>query len=210
MAQNNTPIAEPMAVAAVGEEPVIPQAVIEASNEATNQETQNNDNRNNESRNNDSRNNDNRGNDSRDDRDDDRDSRRGNRDRDRDDRDRGAGRLQGPTDLMPELDPSQEGELQQVEDGRAYEISYIVNPANGEAIDATQARVKEILEGAGGAVDNSRVTESRRLAFPIKKQTEGIYVVINARFNQSLIPELDRYFKLEDSVLRHIVLREGR
>ena len=204
MAQNNTPIAEPEAVAAVGEEPVMPKSVVEASNQASSETTQNNDSRNNEARNNDSRNNDNRD-------DDDRDSRRGNRDRDRDDRDRGAGRLQGPTDLMPELDPSQqEGERKEVEDGRAYEISYIVTPGQTEASDATQTRLQAIIEGAQGAVDNVRVTESRRLAFPIKKQTEGVYVVVNTRCSQTILQEIDRFFKLESNVLRHIVLREGR
>ena len=196
-----------MAVAVVGEEPVMPQSVVEASNQASNEAAQNNDSRNNDNRGNEARNTDNRGNDNRDD--DDRDSRRGNRDRD--DRDRGAGRLQGPTDLMPELDPSQqEGERKEVEDGRAYEISYIVTPGQTEASDATQERLQAIIEGAQGAVDNVRVTESRRLAFPIKKQTEGVYVVVNARFSQTILQEIDRFFKLESNVLRHIVLREGR
>ena len=192
MAQNNTPIAEAPAVAAVNEEPVVPAAV-EAKMERAESERESEA----------------RSNDNRDDRDgDDRDSRRGNRDRG--ERETGF-RGQGPTDLMPELDASQqEGERKAVENGRAYEVSYIVNIANAEANDATQKRVTEMIEGAGGAVDNARTTEARRLAFPINKQTEGIYVVINARFNQTLIEELDRFFKLEPNVLRHIVLREGR
>ena len=93
-------------------------------------------------------------------------------------------------------------------------MCYIVIAGNEEAQSGTQDRLKTMIESGAGAVDNVRVTESRRLAFPIKKQsvtqTEGVYVVTNARFSQALIPEMDRFFKLETNVLRHIILREGR
>ena len=112
--------------------------------------------------------------------------------------------------MLPELDASQTSERSEIEGTRAYEVTYIVQSSATEAVESTQQSVKEMIEASGGALDNARVTESRRLAFPIKKQSEGIYVVINARFKQALIEELDRYFKLQDNVLRHIVLREGR
>ena len=209
MAENNTPIAEAPAVAAVGEEPVVPaqvEAKMErAASEPSAQEAQQNqEHRGNRDRDRDPDSND----------DDDRDNRRRNRDGNRDDRP-DAGRLQGPTDLMPELDPSQtDGEREELPNTRAYEVTYIVLSNNEEAQKSTQDRLKAMIEQSGGAVDNARTTESRRLAFPIKKQsvnqTEGIYVVNNARFSQTLIPEMDRFFKLEDNVLRHIILREGR
>lgn len=227
MAENNTPIAEAPAVAAVGEEPVVPAKVeanmerAEAESSATESSAtessatessaqeaqQNQEHRGNRDRDRDPDSND----------DDDRDNRRrnrdGNRDGNRDDR-QDAGRMQGPTDLLPELDASAEGEREELPDTRAYEVTYIVLANNEEAQTSTQNRLKEMIEAAGGAVDNARTTESRRLAFPIKKQavnqTEGIYVVNNARFSQTLIPEMDRFFKLEDNVLRHIILREGR
>lgn len=207
MAENNTPIAEAPAVAAVGEEPVVPAKVEanmeRAESEPSAQEVQ--------------QNNDNRGNRDRDRDDNSDDDERGDyrrRDRNRDDRPE-AGRLQGPTDLMPELDASEQGaEREELPDTRAYEVTYIVIANNEENQTATQDRLKTMIEEGKGAVDNARVTESRRLAFPIKKQsvtqTEGVYVVVNARFSQTLIPEMDRFFKLEDNVLRHIILREGR
>ncbi len=217
MAENNTPIAEAPAVVAVGEEPVVPakveanmekaeapkteapKAEVSAEEAQQNQEYRGNRDRDREPGSND---------------DDDRDNRRRNRDGNRDDR-QDAGRMQGPTDLLPELDASQQdAERTELPDTRAYEVTYIVLSNNEEAQKSTQGRLTQMIEQAGGAVDNSRSTESRRLAFPIKKQsitqTEGIYVVNNARFSQLLIPEMDRFFKLEDNVLRHIILREGR
>ena len=68
--------------------------------------------------------------------------------------------------------------------------------------------MRELIEGSDGAIDNVRTSETRRLAYPIKKQSEGIYVVINARFTKETKNELDRLLKLEEPVLRHMVLRE--
>jgi small subunit ribosomal protein S6 len=132
------------------------------------------------------------------------------RDRDRPDYQRAAGPRVTATDLLPEL---AEGEglasSKEVANGRSYEITYIVQTNVANAIEETQERVKALIEGADGAVDNIRVSEARRLAYPINKKADGIYVVVNARFQKDLTAELDRYFKLQESVLRHVVLREG-
>ncbi|RYG54208.1 30S ribosomal protein S6, partial [bacterium] len=97
---------------------------------------------------------------------------------------------------------------QEVANGRAYEVTYIVQANVANAVEETQERVKTLIENAGGALDNVRVSEARRLAYPIDKKTDGVYVVINARFAKELTTELDRFFKLEERVLRHVVLRE--
>jgi len=134
---------------------------------------------------------------------------RGDRDRDRNGGERSAGPRVTATDLLPEL---AEGEGQasdkQVENGRAYEITYIVQANVANAIEETQERVTALIEGAEGAIDNVRVSEARRLAYPIAKKADGVYVVINARFKKELTGELDRYFKLEERILRHVILRE--
>jgi small subunit ribosomal protein S6 len=67
--------------------------------------------------------------------------------------------------------------------------------------------VRALIEGSDGAIDHVRTSETRRLAYPIKKQNEGVYVVVNARFQKEMNLELDRFMKLEESVLRHMILR---
>lgn len=107
--------------------------------------------------------------------------------------------------------PSLGGEEQprkEVPGGRAYEIIYIVRTGDPAIVDASTTRVRELIEAGEGAVDNARTSEVRRLAYPVRKMTEGIYVVINARFSKDLTEELERYFKLEENVLRHMILRE--
>ena len=114
------------------------------------------------------------------------------------------------SDLTPELQPLSPDApaRKEVEGGRPYEVTFIVVANNPEALDATQKRVTALIEAAPGAVDNVRVSEVRRLAYPIAKRTEGIYVVLNCRFPKALTLDLERFFKLEESVLRHVILRE--
>lgn len=103
----------------------------------------------------------------------------------------------------PEAAPRKE-----VPGGRAYEIIYITRSGDPAAVETTGERVRALIEGSDGAVDHVRTSETRRLAYPIKKQTEGVYVVVNARFQKEINLELDRFMKLEESVLRHLILRD--
>ena len=47
----------------------------------------------------------------------------------------------------------------------------------------------------------------RRLAYPIDKKEEGIYVVVNLECESDSVQELDRRLNLNDNVLRTKVLR---
>jgi small subunit ribosomal protein S6 len=113
-------------------------------------------------------------------------------------------------DVLAPVNGSETAERKEVVGGRPYEIIYISRVGDNEATEASTARVREIVEGGEGAIDNVRVSEPRRLAYPIEKEIEGLYVVINGRFKKELTVELDRYFKIEESVLRHMILREDQ
>jgi len=108
---------------------------------------------------------------------------------------------------LPEVE-GEEAPRKEVEGGRAYEIIYIVRTGDPELVEKSIESVRNIIEAGDGAVDNVRASETRRLAYPIEKQTEGIYVVTNARFAGEVSAELERYFRIEESVLRSMVLRE--
>lgn len=116
---------------------------------------------------------------------------------------------------QPELSESlamtesvEESDRREVEGGRAYEIGFITRADDADATRKTIESARALIEGAGGAIDKISVTEVRRLAYPIKRQIEGVYTFVNTRFAQSHMSEIDRFFKLEESVLRHIILRD--
>jgi small subunit ribosomal protein S6 len=94
--------------------------------------------------------------------------------------------------------------------GVGYEVIYVVRAGDPQLVETSSQKVRELIEGGEGAVDNVRASEVRRFAYPIKKQNEGVYVVVNARFKPEFTDELERYFKIDESILRHMMLKEDR
>ena len=90
---------------------------------------------------------------------------------------------------------------------RNYEAIYIVKPT----ID--DERRKEILEEAkqviaeAGTVTEVEEMGKRRLAYEIKNNTEGYYTVISEEAETSVNPILKRKFKLNDDVVRDLIVR---
>ena len=113
-------------------------------------------------------------------------------------------------ELLDGLKPMGEAptEKKEVANGRSYEIVVIVRNSQEDDLEAITVRMRELIEAGEGAIDNLRTSEARRLAYPIEKETEGRYVVVNARFAKTVVLDLDRFFKLEEGVLRHMILRE--
>lgn len=90
---------------------------------------------------------------------------------------------------------------------RNYEAIYIVKPT----ID--DERRKEILEEAkkviaeAGTVTEVEEMGKRRLAYEIKNNTEGYYTVISYEAETAVNPILKRKFKLNDDVVRDLIVR---
>jgi len=113
----------------------------------------------------------------------------------------------GFSSSLPTLEDGSEPR-KHVAGGIGYEIIYVVRSGDQKLVETTGQRVRDLIEQNEGAIDNVRASEVRRFAYPIKKQTEGVYVVVNARFKPEVTNEMDRFFKLEENVLRHMMLKE--
>ena len=86
-----------------------------------------------------------------------------------------------------------------------YEVLFIIDPAlEDEKKEATIEAVKEII-AADGEVGNVDVWGMRKLAYPIKKKSEGYYVVIEFKGQPTLPKELDRRLKISDNIMRHLI-----
>ena len=86
-----------------------------------------------------------------------------------------------------------------------YEVLFIIDPAlEDEKKEATIEAVKEII-ASEGEVGNVDVWGMRKLAYPIKKKSEGYYVVIEFQGNPTLPKELDRRLRISDNVIRHLI-----
>jgi small subunit ribosomal protein S6 len=117
---------------------------------------------------------------------------------------------EGFASALPSVAEGSEGPRKHVAGGVGYEIIYVVKAGDASLIESSSQHVRELIESSEGAVDNVRASEVRRFAYPINKQNEGVYVVVNARFKPTFVGELERYFKIEESILRHMLLKEDR
>ncbi len=91
---------------------------------------------------------------------------------------------------------------------RNYELSFIVSPeVEEEALEDTVDAVKQFVVAGGGQVTNTDIWGRRRLAYPIRKHTEGYYVVLQAQIPLEVLPELERNLKLSEDVIRYLLVR---
>ncbi|MDR3156690.1 MAG: 30S ribosomal protein S6 [Lactobacillales bacterium] len=91
-----------------------------------------------------------------------------------------------------------------------YEINYIMRPNIDEETKAALIeRFDSILTDNGAIISESKDWQKRRLAYEIEKFREGIYHIINfsAPSSSIAISEFDRLAKINDDIIRHIVVK---
>src|SRR5438094_6759091 len=91
---------------------------------------------------------------------------------------------------------------------RRYETVYIFDPALEEpAITERLERFHALLtKDAKGAITNVAHWGKRTLSYPIKKKDTGYYVVAQFETAAELLPEYERAVKLEEGVVRFLVV----
>ena len=90
-----------------------------------------------------------------------------------------------------------------------YEVVYIVDPAQGEeGIAALVAKFKALAEQNGSAVE---VEEwgTRKLAYPINYKNDGYYVLMSFNSEPSFPRELDRKLRINDGIMRSLIVCKG-
>ena len=91
---------------------------------------------------------------------------------------------------------------------RHYEIMIILDPETDErTANATLEKLLQVVPSSGGSVDKIDIWRKRRLAYDIKKKSEGFYVVVDMTTTPEIAQELDRQLGLNETVLRTKLLR---
>ena len=91
---------------------------------------------------------------------------------------------------------------------RQYELMIILDPELDERTVAPSLdKFLTVVSKDGGTVDNIDIWGRRRLAYDIKKKSEGIYAVIQMTAEPATAQELDRQLGLNESVMRTKLLR---
>jgi small subunit ribosomal protein S6 len=91
---------------------------------------------------------------------------------------------------------------------RQYELMVILDADLEERTVAPSLdKFLNVVRQAEGTVDKVDIWGRRRLAYDIKKKSEGIYAVVELTATPATMQELDRQLNLNESVLRTKVLR---
>jgi small subunit ribosomal protein S6 len=91
---------------------------------------------------------------------------------------------------------------------RIYEELYILRPdATEEDVDASVEMVKSIVTAAGGTIDKVDKWGVRKLAYRLKKLSEGFYVLIQFSAKPEVVKELERRLRVSDAVVKFITVR---
>jgi small subunit ribosomal protein S6 len=91
----------------------------------------------------------------------------------------------------------------------AYELMYIVKPElDDEAVQQEIEKVGQLIQTNGGQVKKVTPWGKRRLAYTVKENREGHYVVAEFDLDQAKVQEVDRVLKISDAVFRHLLVRQ--
>lgn len=89
-----------------------------------------------------------------------------------------------------------------------YEVTYILKPSLEESeVEERSNAIAEIVKGQNGEVVGIEKLGKKRLAYEIADVREGNYVVMQFKANGAASKELERQLKLQEDVLRALVVR---
>ena len=92
----------------------------------------------------------------------------------------------------------------------SYKLVCILNASLSEDdFTRVMGKVTDLITKFGGTVSETTQWGKRRLAYPIKKQFEGNYVLQKVQIQQTALKELDTNLKLSEDVLRYLFIREN-
>ena len=90
----------------------------------------------------------------------------------------------------------------------SYETVFILSTKLGDdGIAASVQKFKELIE-ANGTIGSVDEWGKRRLAYPINKEEDGYYTLINFQSSPAFTAELDRIYKITEGVMRSMIIKK--
>lgn len=92
---------------------------------------------------------------------------------------------------------------------RDYEVLYIVRAdLDDEKVQDAVKRVNTLIQRSGGTAERTNLWGKRKLAYEVKHQKEGSYVLQDFKLDPNRVPELESSLKITEEVLRHLIVRK--
>lgn len=91
---------------------------------------------------------------------------------------------------------------------RHYEILFIVTPDSSEEdLKAVATKIKGVVTGMNGIVTSYDEQGRKKLAYSVKKQNKGYYVLMDYVGSADIVSELERNMRLDDRVLKYLTVK---
>ncbi|HEY3058327.1 MAG TPA: 30S ribosomal protein S6 [Chloroflexota bacterium] len=91
---------------------------------------------------------------------------------------------------------------------REYELMVVLDPNLEEAaVDAINTRIANLATQRGGSVESVDNWGRKRLAYPISRYRDGVYILSRLKMPPTTAAEIERALKLTESVIRHLLVR---
>ena len=88
-----------------------------------------------------------------------------------------------------------------------YEIMFILKSNEEEVIKTQVSELKAIITDMNGEITSEKEMGNKKLAYPIKKELNGYYYVININANKDAVAEFDRKAGINENVIRHLIIK---
>jgi small subunit ribosomal protein S6 len=90
-----------------------------------------------------------------------------------------------------------------------YETMYILRPdIPEEEVESHVNKYRDLVIESGGEVLDNQMRGKRRLAYPIAKHREGIYVQLNHNGDGQQVAPLERAMRLSEDVIRYLTVKQ--
>ena len=91
---------------------------------------------------------------------------------------------------------------------KKYELMFIVKTTiESDKINNTIETYKKLITNSKGEIIFKKDMGQRKLAYPINKETNGNYYVIDFTSNAETLSELDRKLGIDENIIRHLIIK---
>ena len=91
---------------------------------------------------------------------------------------------------------------------RHYETLFIVTPDSSEEdLKAVATKIKGVVSGMDGVVTSYDEQGKKKLAYSVKKQNKGYYVLMDYVGSADIVSEIERNMRLDDRVLKYLTVK---
>jgi small subunit ribosomal protein S6 len=91
---------------------------------------------------------------------------------------------------------------------RFYEVMFIVRPDLAEEeVDKIIASLEQTVTNGGGTIRSTEKMGRRKLAYLVRKFSEGNYILLTVDADGPLVAELERRLRVTEQVIKFITVR---